>query len=176
MGSDKALLEVGGQAMAVRVASALREAGAAEIFAVGGDPEALGALGLDVRADERPGGGPLPATITALRQAREASVLVVSCDLIEPSAAAMQSTLGALWAHPGAVSAVPVADGHRQWTHAAWRADAVRALAAAYEGGHRSLKRAGADLLVFEVTDIAAAALADADRPDDLPDTGSLRA
>jgi hypothetical protein len=47
------------------------------------------------------------------------------------------------------------------------------ALTAAYEAGIRSLRRAGAHLLVFEVTDLDPAALADADEPADLP--GSTR-
>jgi molybdopterin-guanine dinucleotide biosynthesis protein A len=169
MGRDKALLPIEGRAMAARVADALREAGAAEVLAIGGDEQALTALGFDVRPDGQPGDGPLPATITALQAAREDAVLVVSCDLVHPSAAAMAATVQALRDHPGAVGAVPVDGGHRQWTHAAWRADAVRALVAAYERGDRSLKRAGADLLIFEVAGLGSEALADADEPGDLP-------
>lgn len=158
--------------MASRVADALRAAGAAEVLAIGGDAEALTALGFDVRPDAQPGDGPLPATITALLAAREEAVLVVSCDLIDPSAPAMATTVQALLDHPGAVGAVPVDAGHRQWTHAAWRADAVRALVAAYERGDRSLKRAGADLLIFEVAGLDRTALLDADEPGDLPTPG----
>lgn len=172
MGRDKALLPVGGRAMAARVADALRAAGASEVLAIGGDADALSALGLDARPDDHPGDGPLPATITALGAASEAAVLVVSCDLVEPSAAAMATTVRALVEHPGAVGAVPVDGGHRQWTHAAWRADAARPLAAAYDLGARSLRRAGADLLVFEVVGLDPRSLADADVPTDLP--GSL--
>jgi molybdenum cofactor guanylyltransferase len=172
MGRDKALLPVEGRAMASRVADALRGAGAAEVLAIGGDAAALTALGFDVRPDAQPGAGPLPATITALRAATEEAVLVVSCDLLRPSASAMAATVQALFDHPGAVGAVPVDSGHRQWTHAAWRADAVRALVAAYERGDRSLKRAGADLLIFEVAGLDPTALLDADEPGDLPTPG----
>ncbi|MGH9276056.1 MAG: molybdenum cofactor guanylyltransferase [Acidimicrobiales bacterium] len=172
MGRDKALLPVEGRAMAARVADALRGAGATEVLAVGGDEEALTALGFHVRPDGHPGDGPLPATITALHAAREDAVLVVSCDLIHPSSRAMAATVQALLDHPGAVGAVPVDGGHRQWTHAAWRADAARALVAAYERGDRSLKRAGADLLIFEVTGLDPEALLDADEPGDLPPSG----
>lgn len=158
--------------MAARVADALREAGAAEVLAIGGDEAALAALGFDARPDRHPGDGPLPATITALQAAHEDAVLVVSCDLIHPSAAAMAATVQALRDHPGAVGAVPVDGGHRQWTHGAWRADAVRALVTAYERGDRSLKRAGADLLIFEVVGLDPEALVDADQPGDLPAPG----
>lgn len=168
MGRDKALLEVDGVPMAIRVASAIRAAGASEVFAVGGDATALADLGLDVRPDLWPGEGPLPATITALEAASESLVLITSCDLLNPSARAMAATVHALARHPGAVGAVPVADGHRQWTHAAWHVRVATALVAARERGIRSLQRAGADLMLFEVTDLDPAVLADADAPDDL--------
>ncbi|MGH9084822.1 MAG: NTP transferase domain-containing protein, partial [Acidimicrobiales bacterium] len=45
MGRDKATLEVGGVAMAVRVADALRAAGADEVRAIGGDAAGLARLG-----------------------------------------------------------------------------------------------------------------------------------
>jgi molybdopterin-guanine dinucleotide biosynthesis protein A len=171
MGRDKALLQVDGEPMALRVAAALRAAGATEVLAVGGDATALELIGLDVRPDTWPGDGPLPATITALRAARESLVLVTSCDLITPSSVAMAATVEALADHPGAVGAVPVADGHRQWMHTAWHVRVAPALVAAYEGGARSLRRAGAELLIFEVTDLDPAALADADEPADLSES-----
>ncbi|MET0729245.1 MAG: molybdenum cofactor guanylyltransferase [Acidimicrobiales bacterium] len=169
MGQDKALLLVEGEPMAARVAGALQRAGATQVLAIGGDVDVLGAHGLEVRPDDHPGDGPLPATITALRAAREDIVLVVSCDLVHPSAPAMAATARALVDHPGAVAAVPVDGGHRQWTHAAWRVRALPALEAAYERGVRSLRRAGADLLVYELHDIDPGALLDADEPGDLP-------
>lgn len=172
MGRDKALLEVDGVAMAARVAEALRSAGAAEVFAVGGDTSALGGLGLHVQRDDRPGDGPLPATITALHAANEDLVMVLACDLLQPSSVAIAATIAALTEHPGAIGAVPLVDEHRQWAHAAWRTLAAPALVAAYERGDRSLRRAGADLLVFEVPGIEAAAVADADEPGDLPTAG----
>lgn len=172
MGQDKALLVVDGAPMAARVAAALHDAGAAEVLAIGGDAPALRAVGLDVRPDAAPGAGPLAATITALRAAQHEAVLVVSCDLVHPSPEAMRATVQALIDHPGAVGAVPIDDGHRQWTHAAWRVDAVRALSAAYDDGQRSLKRAGADLLIYELAGLDPSALADADEPGDLPAPG----
>jgi molybdopterin-guanine dinucleotide biosynthesis protein A len=69
MGTDKALLEVDGVAMAVRVARALDAAGATEVMCIGGDAPALAALGLIVVTDRHPGDGPLGAVITALADA-----------------------------------------------------------------------------------------------------------
>jgi molybdopterin-guanine dinucleotide biosynthesis protein A len=169
MGRDKALLEVDGVPMARRVADALSACGAVEVFAVGGDPAALGALGLDVRPDAWPGDGPLPATLTALELAREELVLVVACDLLAPDAETMAEIVGALEGDPTAVAAVPVdPEGHHQWTQAAWRRSARPRLQAGWDAGARSLRRAAADLPRVELTGLAPEALADADTPADL--------
>jgi molybdopterin-guanine dinucleotide biosynthesis protein A len=171
MGTDKALLEVDGQPMARRVADALAAAGAAEVLAQGGDEPRLRALDLAVRADREPGGGPLPATLQAVEEAAAAgfdAVVVLSCDLLAPSAEAIRLVLAALDAAPDADAAVPVVDGPHQWTHAAWPTGAALALRAAQEGGARSLRKAAAHLVVTEVVGLSAAAVADADAPGDL--------
>jgi molybdopterin-guanine dinucleotide biosynthesis protein A len=169
MGRDKALLLIDGRPMALRVADALRGSGCAEVTAIGGDLEALAAVGLPVHPDDHPGDGPLPATITALQAARSPLVLVMSCDLVAPSSSAMRDTLDVLRATPDADVAVPVSDGHRQWTHAAWRREAWSVLQERYSAGDRSLRRAAGALVVVEVTTLDAEALADADVPGELP-------
>jgi len=170
MGRDKALLEVAGVAMARRVADALLVAGATEVLAVGGDATALRALGLDARADDRPGAGPLSATITALGQAREDLVLVVGCDLRHPHPPSMARTVAALARSDGALGAVPTIAGQRQWVHAAWRRHAAERLAVELERGRRSLQRAAGALELVLVHDIDPEAVADADHPSELPD------
>lgn len=169
MGRDKSLLLVDGQPLAVRVAEALWAAGAAEVLAIGGDAEALRAWDLAVRPDDHPGGGPLPATVTALHVATESIVMVMACDLLAPSADAVAATVHALVAHPDVLSAVPVVDGYRQWTHAAWRRPAGDALEAEWKSGTRALHRAAALLALVEVADLDPLALVDADVPGDLP-------
>lgn len=169
MGQDKALMEVAGSPMAARVAAALLDAGATEVFAVGGNADALEAAGLTVRPDAWPGAGPLPATVTALEAAVEPIVVVLACDLLHPSAAAIAATVRSLVAAPSALGAVPVHDGHRQWVHVAWRATAAPALRAAHERGVRSLRRAAPGLSLVEVLGLPADALVDADEPGDLP-------
>ena len=172
MGRDKATLVVDGQAMAARVAAALKGAGAAEVWAVGGDPGALAALGLSVLPDEHPGGGPLPATVTALRGSVHEVVAVLSCDLLHPSEAAIGALVDALHAaSPSVLGAVPVVAGHHQWTHAAWRRSAARSLDALYMTGIGSLRRAASGLSLVEVQGIEPAAVADADEPAELPAT-----
>ncbi len=169
MGEDKAWLEVDGVPMAVRVARGLRAAGAAEVVAVGGDPRRLQGAGLEVVPDDEPGGGPLPATLTALRRATHAVVVVLACDLVDPSPAAVTALLDALdAAGPAALGAVPVVGGHHQWTHAAWRTRALPALQSAQRAGAGSLRRAARDLAVTPVHGLDPAAVLDADTPGEL--------
>jgi molybdopterin-guanine dinucleotide biosynthesis protein A len=173
MGRDKATLEVAGVAMASRVAEAARRAGAVGVVAVGGDAAALGALGLDVVADDEPGSGPFPATLTALRRMSTDVVVVLSCDLVAPNPAAIEAVVDRLRDAPAeVVGAVPVVDGHEQWTHMAWRRTALGPLEAARDGGAASLRRACAHLPLELVTGLAPADLADADDPRDLPGDG----
>jgi molybdopterin-guanine dinucleotide biosynthesis protein A len=156
--------------MGVRVSDALRAAGAREVVAVGGDADALRALGLTVVADDEPGEGPFPATLTALRHASTDVVVVLSCDLLAPNPAAIVSMVARLHsASPEVVAAVPVVDGHRQWTHVAWRRAALPELEAARLAGVGSLRRACADLPLEPMTELVAADVADADEPRDLP-------
>jgi molybdopterin-guanine dinucleotide biosynthesis protein A len=185
MGRDKALLPVGGVPMAVRVADALRDAGATDVVAVGGDAGALAALGLRVVPDDEPGAGPLAAIVTALGAAPEppgagrpdvpqpgpVPVLVVACDLVAPSPAAMRATVAALVGDPAADVAVPDAGGRPQWAHAAWHPRVRPALATRLRAGERAVHRgvAAAGLRVVPVAGLADAALADADTPADLP-------
>lgn len=174
MGRDKATLLVDGVPMAARVARAVEAAGATRVVLVGGDARALAVVGREVVPDDQPGDGPLPATITALRHSVVATpdaeiVFVASCDLLMPDPASIRATVEALVAHPGAVGAVPVVEGHRQWTHAAWRTRVLPGLEAASSKGTTSLRRAAADLLVYEVNGLDGTGLADADYPHDLP-------
>jgi molybdopterin-guanine dinucleotide biosynthesis protein A len=168
MGRDKALLPVDGTPMARRVADALVAAGAGAVHAQGGERGPLEALGLPVRADREPGGGPLPATLQALEEAAVEVVVVLSCDLVRPSAATIRATVAALAAEPEAAGAVPLADGQRQWTHAAWRRSALEPLRAARAAGVGSLRRAAAGLHLADVAGLDPRSLVDADRPEDL--------
>jgi molybdenum cofactor guanylyltransferase len=166
MGRDKALVGVDGRALAVRVADALRAAGAEPVLAVGGDLGALAALGLAGVPDQEPGAGPLTGILTALAQGAAPVTFVAACDLVAPSAEAVTATISALGE---ADVAVPLVDGRRQWMHAAWRAGAAAPLAAAFAAGERAVHAAvaAAGLRVADVS-LPASAVADADTPADL--------
>lgn len=178
MGRDKALIEIDGVPMVRRIAVALREAGARTVIAVGGDAPRLAAAlaGLDVRLvpDDTPGAGPLAGLLTALGTLPDADVaLVVSCDLLAPSARSMAATVAALArrdADADAHAVVPRTGGRPQWLHAAWRRTVASPLRYEHERGERSIRRAvaAAALSVEWIDDLDPTSLADADTPKDL--------
>ena len=169
MGTDKALVEIGGQTMAFRVADALERGGATTVATVGGDAEALGALGHPHVVDDHPGDGPLGAIVTALgRVGAEPAVAVLACDLVTPSASAVADLVDRLLSG-NADAVVARVDGRAQWAHAVWRRRVVGVLASVFESGERSLFGAvhGLDVDFWDRAD--AAPFRDADVPGDLP-------
>jgi molybdenum cofactor guanylyltransferase len=79
MGTDKALLPIGGQTLIEYMATQVRDAtGNATIVA---DPERYARFGFPVIADHRPGYGPLGGLITALEVSIQPWNLIVACDM-----------------------------------------------------------------------------------------------
>jgi molybdopterin-guanine dinucleotide biosynthesis protein A len=113
MGVDKAVLDIDGTPMAVRVADALWEAGCHPVWCQGGDAEALTAFGLEVHPDRRPGGGPVAAIDEALTHAAGADIVVSACDLVDIDADAVRAGIGEARAGDGAVVTVANAEGRR---------------------------------------------------------------
>jgi molybdopterin-guanine dinucleotide biosynthesis protein A len=161
MGTDKALVPVDGRAMALRVADALRAAGAERVVAVGGDADALRELGLDVVADQHPGEGPLGGILTALAAVDADVVVVLACDLPDPDPAVVRRVVDAL-------GDADVAAPPGELLHAAYHRRAERHLADAFAAGERAPRRAVQGLDVVEVTGLPDRALVDADRPEDV--------
>jgi molybdopterin-guanine dinucleotide biosynthesis protein A len=79
MGRDKALLELDGAPLIVRVARLVESVAGRPI--VVGAPERFSGLGLEVVADDFPAAGPLGGIATALRTSRSQWNLIVACDL-----------------------------------------------------------------------------------------------
>ena len=102
MGTDKALVEVDGEAMVVRVAAALAEGGCEPVVCQGGDADALARHGLRVTPDSEPGHGPLTAIADALAWAAPADVLVSACDLPWLDAATVERLIRAADGRPDA--------------------------------------------------------------------------
>jgi molybdenum cofactor guanylyltransferase len=116
MGRDKALLPVRGRPLARVAADALRDAGASDVVAVGGDRAGLEALGLRWIPDE--GRHPLDGLVAAFRCLADDVVVVLACDLPYVAADAIRAVLDGLG---DADAAIPVADGRDQVLLAAYR-------------------------------------------------------
>jgi molybdopterin-guanine dinucleotide biosynthesis protein A len=165
MGTDKSLIVLDGRALARRVADALLTAGARSVVAIGGDHDALTALGLVVVPDAHPGEGPLGGVLTALEAQRDvALVAVLACDLVEPDPSAIRSIVEQAQARDADV-AVPVVDGRRHLHHAVWNTRAAPALRAAFDAGERAPRRAITSLRVSDVTGVGALRVRDVDDP-----------
>jgi molybdopterin-guanine dinucleotide biosynthesis protein A len=174
MGTDKALVPVDGVPMAVRVALAMRGAGADDVICVGGDAHALTALGLHFVPDAHPGEGPLGGIITSLGAFRTVSgnvyrnsahVVVAACDMPWVEAAHVSVLVDALDA------AAPEVDVALSAQHlfGAWRSErALPVLERAFADGERAPKRALALLRTITVDLAEGAWSADVDTPDDL--------
>lgn len=167
MGTDKAFVAVGRRGMAERVAGALREAGASEVIAIGGDLGRLGALGLDARADRWPGEGPLGGLITGAGFCSEPLVVVAACDLPRLDAPTVRAVVSEMGREGPQAAAVPVVGGVRQVHLLCVRRSVVEVLEAAFATGERSIRHALSSIAVVEVA-VRTDALRDADCPEDL--------
>jgi len=168
MGRDKALLEVGGVAMARRVADVIEACGCRPVVAVGGDASGLAAAGVVSITDRWPGEGPLGGILTAVgwASARPVTcVLVVATDLAWLDAA----TVDALIAHQGRtdVDVVAARSDRLEPLCALWWPSAVATLAGRFAGGERAVHRAITALRCHEVT-VAPRALTNVNMPGDL--------
>jgi molybdopterin-guanine dinucleotide biosynthesis protein A len=166
MGRDKALLQVDGVPMAIRVATAMVAAGADPVVALGGDGDGLRAVGLQVVDDRWPGEGPLGALVTACDWSPHDLALVAACDLPWLDASVLTALLDRL-AASGADVALARTD-RREPLCGAWHARRCRdRLAAAFDAGERAVHLAVEQLVVEEV-EVAPSALRNVNTPDDL--------
>lgn len=166
MGRPKPGVPWEGVPMAVRVGASLRAGGCADVFAVGGDPTVVEPLGLVLVADERPGEGPLPAVVTALRHAAGCRALVVSCDVPRLGEGSVRRLLAA--SSRGGDVTIATTDRIEPLC-AVWHPAALGRLESAVRGGERSIRRVVRDLSVH-LLPVAAGELANVNTPDDLAD------
>ncbi len=165
MGRDKALVPVKEIPMSLRVANSMFEAGARDVYAVGGDSESLSALGLRYVADESPHEGPLGGIISALRASSEEVVVVTACDMPWIRAESVSRLVLALGPNEVAMSA---ADGQLQPLHAAWSVTALDELEREFLRGERSAQQAARGLKL-EVVDFGAGTWSiDLDTPEEV--------
>lgn len=166
MGIDKAFIHVSGFTLLDRAVRALRVGGAEPVVVVGGDRPRVEAAGHEFIPDDHPGEGPLGGIITALRSLDCDLVIVLACDLLDPSPIAVSALVDVIGS---ADVAVPVVNGRAQWLHAGWRRASLRPLVAAFDAGERAPRQAVEELQVIEVVDAAPRWFVDADTPDELP-------
>jgi molybdenum cofactor guanylyltransferase len=172
MGTDKALLEVGGQRLVDRAATALG-AVADPVLEVG-----PGWSGLPAVREDPPGSGPLAAVATGVAALRAAGhhgpVIVLAVDMPRVSVALLRR----LAERAGPATAVPRADGHPQVLCARYGPEALAAVDRLLAAGGRSLRKlveamdARGEVGWIEPEEWSTVAgpdgLADVDTPDDL--------
>ena len=168
MGTDKALVDVGGPPLVSVAARALVDGGATRVVVVGGDAPAFAALGLETLADHYPDQGPLGGIITALRAAADPVVMVLACDMPAVDGPTVAAIVEALGSHPGAYGAAPTVGERLQILTAAYRRGVLPVLEQAFAAGERAPRRALAGVEVVPVTGLDPDRLADVDRPEDL--------
>lgn len=166
MGRDKAFVRHGDRTLAGIARGALLDAGACEVFSVGGDLERLEELGFTAIPDDDAGQGPLGGLLTALEAAVSDWVAVLACDLPWASAATIRELLE--YASDGTDAVVPLLAGRPQPAHAVWRRDCRAALREAYATGERRLTAALEHVRVRRVTVRMPATLGDVDTEGDL--------
>ncbi len=165
MGRPKALIEVDGSPMVVRVAAALHAGGCAPIRLIG-----TGLLPDDVGyplvEDRWPGEGPLGGVITALTDAG-GDVVVAACDLPDLDAATVRAIRDA----PGAdaAEAVVARTDRLEPALARWNHRALDQLTSIFATGERALHAALGLLDVVEVA-VDPAAMRNVNTPGDLGD------
>jgi molybdopterin-guanine dinucleotide biosynthesis protein A len=149
MGTDKALMEIDGRPLVLRVAARLSEV-AAPIFLAPGRPGRLGPLGYPEVGDEGPGGGPLAGLVAGLALSPHPLVAVVAVDLPLANPEVFRLLAGL---HTDEDAVVPVSATGPEPLHAVYHRAALPALRACLAEGSRSLRDALATRRVREVTE-----------------------
>ena len=149
-GSDKALAELGGQPMLLRMTTLVAfVAGSASVVAPAGRYEGLG---VNVVPDRWPGAGPLGGIVTALLHTAETAPdcpwnLIVGCDLPFLTAGWL-AFLADCARRSAAQVLLPISPEGAEPLCACYRTAAASALQAALAGGERKIQRAMATLAV----------------------------
>lgn len=154
MGTDKALLEVGGAVILRRTADLLRPL-VGDLFVVADNAEAYAPLGLPVVPDRVPDRGSLGGILTAVARAAQPRVLCVACDmpLLQPGVLAL--LLAA--AGPEADAVIPRPAGRPEPLCAVYGRALLPALEQAVAAGRLRIMDAlaGAQLRFVEAAELA---------------------
>jgi molybdopterin-guanine dinucleotide biosynthesis protein A len=147
MGRTKALIDVDGSPMVMRVATALGTAGCTPVRLIGDGMPAD--IGYRVVADRWPGEGPLGGVITALIDAG-GDVVVAACDLPDLDAATVRAIRDVRGADR--IDVVVATTDRLQPALARWNHRALDRLTASFTAGERALH---VTLRGFDVLEVA---------------------
>ena len=141
MGTNKALLRLGGRTLVEIAAGKVRQAtGSVTIV---GQPEIYGRLGFPVIPDQRSGAGPLAGIESALRHSRAEWNLVVACDMPGLAVETLQRICGEGLRDPAAGCILPQnADGMAEPLCALYHKRLLAAISAALDAGIRKITAA----------------------------------
>lgn len=150
-GSNKALFEIDGIAMARVIADKLYAAEIPLVFVVGGSPESAALLGLPVFGDEYPGEGPLGGLITAMRRVSTEYLFVLPCDVPRLPSSRINELIATVTATEKKDAGV-LTTTQDHWLCSLWR---VRTCLPRFElsfaGGERAVHRAASSLVIARV-------------------------
>ncbi len=170
MGRDKALIEIDGDAMVLRVVDEARRAGAREVLVVGRPPGAW--PGVVSVPDRYPGEGPLGGVITALGLISTQILVLMPCDLLSPSSSAVREVVAELDGRESgdpADAVVPLVGDRLQYVQTAMRVSLAAQLEERFAAGERSIRGGLHGAAVVEAVFEDSTWFADADEPGDLP-------
>ncbi len=181
MGTDKALVEVGGIPMLAIGLRALVGGGASRVLVVGGDAQAYRTALPDVAdvanviavPDDHPGDGPLGGVITALRQVpevqKESMMVVLACDLPGVCASSVAAIVAAMKSNPTAQACVASQRGRMEPLHAVWRRSVLGRVEEAFASGERAVHRVLENIDAVVVEGLDESWLRNVNSPEELP-------
>jgi molybdopterin-guanine dinucleotide biosynthesis protein A len=149
MGTDKALLTLGGTTLLERSAAAVRNAVGSVV--VVGDPRRYGRFGFPVIEDLYPGTGPLGGIHAALQHAAKEWSLVVACDMPGLDAVWLRRLVEETAGRADADAMLPESGGRQQPLCAVYRRSCLPAFQGALEGGRYKMLDALAGLRVVRI-------------------------
>lgn len=138
MGSDKALIELDGRPLVLRVFDRLKSL-SDDVFVVTKRPPTIEALGLRAVVDHHDAQTPVAGIATALRTAAHDHVFVCACDMPFVSVDVVRLLVERI---DGMDAVVSVRNGRPEPLHAVWATSAAEALEAALRDGERAVHRA----------------------------------
>ncbi|MDQ1474203.1 MAG: molybdenum cofactor guanylyltransferase [Bryobacterales bacterium] len=167
MGRDKALLDIEGTPLALRVAAQIgKVCGSVSLV---GDPIKYGHLTLPVVPDAFPGEGPLAGIEAALRSTTADFNLVVACDMPELNGSMLEALFAVLERETQAECALPeYEDGRTEPLCAVYHRRCHPAILNALEAGVRRVKDVLQTLELTYIPVAASAPFANLNTPEDL--------